>query len=119
MSEKAYPIVAVAENATTTQSRPEPLNMAKARAALEYVQEMLYVDCNGEVHICANEVKRISDKIKDALAAPPRNCDKYATVEEAKKRFEVAYKDKVGFINFYKDTFAWLYADADESEAAK
>lgn len=57
----------------------------KLREALEYVQEMFYVDCNGEVHICANEVKRISDKIKDALAAPPRNCD-VGTAEEQQAR---------------------------------
>jgi len=60
-------------------------NMAKLRGALGYVQEMLYVDCNGEVHICANEVKRISDKIKDALAAPARNCDALSAQEQTER----------------------------------
>lgn len=115
MSEKAYPIVAVAENETTTQSRPDPLNMAECRSALEAIADSART---GSISTLPS-AKLILRTCEKALAAPPRNCDKYATVEEAKKRFEVAYKDKVGFINFYKDTFAWLYADAKESEAAK
>ena len=62
-------------------------NIAELREALGYVQEMLYVDCNGEVHICANEVKRISEKIKDALAASARNCD-VGTAQEHTDRFK-------------------------------
>ena len=60
--------------------------------------------------VCA----RLSARIDAALDAPPRNCDRYATPNDAMKAFEAFMRQqgKLGFINPYTEAFKWLFAPA-------
>ena len=68
---------------------------------------------NGSASICA-----LVDKAKNALAAPARNCDVYATHNDAMQAFEVFVREqgKLGFINPFTEAFKWLLAPATEKE---
>ena len=94
-------------NSPTYQAHPPVGNAAKLREALVAIKE---VNDTRPHDAKGNE---INDIITEALVAPPRNCDRFENVEDAKKAFEAAFKNKVGFINFYKDTFDWLFATAE------
>ena len=99
MKEKNYPIVAVskteittpvavAENATTTQSRPEPLNMAKAREALTTIQRLASDAVGGNLDAWANyvRIRQIQALAEIALVTPARQCD-VGTPAEQTARF--------------------------------
>jgi hypothetical protein len=109
--------VAVAENATTTQSRPEPLNMAECRSALEAIADSARTGSISTLPF-AKLVLRTCEK---ALAAPPRNCD----LPNIDERFnEVCHEGKYCCECKYDDQgtdckAAWLLDTADESEAEK
>ena len=91
MSEPFNPTVAVAENATTTQAQPEPLNMAKARAALVQVELFLSrIERHGHPTLNPGDrcdacegTEELRELVCAALAEPYRNCDKYPTHKEA------------------------------------
>lgn len=82
-----YASAEIAAAAWNRRASDKPLNAAAMREAVEFLQEMLYVDCNGEVHICAADVNKIIFRIRKALSAPPRNCDVYSSVAEARNAF--------------------------------
>ena len=105
-------------------------DVAALRKALEYVKEMFYVDCNGEVHICANEVDRILNNIDTALAAPARNVgrfDEYHDAIDAWHREERCLRRHMDGGTCEKDPLAptlspvcfarWLFALAEGKEA--
>ena len=52
-----------------------------------------------------------------ALAAPPRNCNRFSTWEEANKAFEKENAHRIGFMNLYTDVLKWLFATAKEGGA--
>ena len=121
MSEKNYPIVAVAENATTTQAKPKPLNMAKARAALVEIIEYLepirkWTMPSKENHTRLTAlfaaVDTVYTKAKAALAAPARNCERYVTLESAL----AAWREQPPSVGPFDN---WLFDYAKESEAEK
>lgn len=58
-------------------------NAAKLREALEKVRDSFYVNDYGDYQVECGD--KVSDLVDAALAAPARNCDIYATVEEARK----------------------------------
>ena len=109
--------VAVAENATTTQAQPKPLNMAECRSALEAIADSART---GSISTLPS-AKLILRTCEKALAAPPRNCD----LPNIDERFnKVCHETK----NCYDCKFdasnlgcvaAWLLDTADESEATK
>ena len=87
--------VAVAENATTTQAQPKPLNMAKARAALVEIIEYLepirkWTMPSKENHTRLTAlfaaVDTVYTKAKAALAEPVKNCE-MGTIKEQSQRF--------------------------------
>ena len=115
-------MVAVAENATTTQTRPEPLNMAKAREALknaaEAAEEIMEALRQGKKTLAFNTANYIVGIARTALMEPPRNCEKYANHNDAMKAFEAFVREqgKLGFINPYTEAFKWLFAPATKKE---
>ena len=59
-------------------------NAAKLREALKAIGGL----CAGLMPTWDGAVGRIKDMAETALAAPPRNCDRFATVDEARKAHE-------------------------------
>ena len=96
----------------------------KLREALKMC--LLYIACAESVGIgtitlndkVKLDPKKIIKSAKEALAAPPRNCDKYANHNDAMKAFEAFVREqgKLGFINPYTEAFKWLFAPATEQE---
>ena len=93
-------------------------NGAKLREALEFAEDELW----------AHGLFDASKRIASALAAPPRNCDKYATADEALKAQEQMFNDsnfangecKLGCPECDNPRvgckIAWLFAPATEKE---
>ena len=112
-------LVAVAENATTTQARPEPLNMAKARAALVQVELFLSrIERHGHPTLNPGDrcdacegTEELRELVCAALAEPYRNCDKYPTHKEALDAWLDADPKESGCCD------EWFYKIAKESEA--
>jgi len=100
-------------------------NVQKMREALEYV---LLCDATDETAMedgltdadriaeYADHIEECQKKAKAALAAPPRNCDRFNTWEEANKAFAKENAHRIGFMNLYTDVLKWLYASATEKE---
>ena len=63
------------------------------------------------------EAARVAAAMR-AYKREPRNCDKYATHNDAMKAFEVfvCEQGKLGFINPFTEAFKWLFAPATEKE---
>ena len=81
-----------------------PGNAAAMRAALVSVKEKL----SGWW-----EWLEVEDAVEAALAAPARNCDRFATADEARKAFEAAHSRGI-VRNLYTEAFDWLFAPAKE-----
>lgn len=90
---------------------------AKLRKALETLLNLAYEvqDANSECgpRVCIT-AQFIIDEAKSALTAPPRNCDRFSTWEEANKAFEKENAHRIGFMNLYTDVLKWLFAPATE-----
>ncbi len=54
----------------------------------------------------------LRDKALAALSAPARNCDRFATAEEARRAFESAHSHGIVH-NLYTAAFGWLFAPAE------
>lgn len=100
--------VAVAENATTTQAKPKPLNMAECRSALEAIADSART---GSISTLPS-AKLILRTCELALAAPARNCERYATLESAL----AAWREQPPSVGPFDN---WLFDYTKESEAAK
>ena len=108
-------------------------NAAKMREALEFCVKGMCGFCRmdaearGMTTECVNGCEALR-KAKAALAAPPRNCDKYATADEALKAQEQMFNDsnfangecKLGCPECDNPRvgckIAWLFAPATEQE---
>ena len=64
-------------------------NMAAMREALEAARDLLLPQCNGGTAF-AKACGETVNKIMDALAAPPRNCD-VGTADEQTRRMDAEY----------------------------
>ena len=104
--------------------RRERGNMAAMREALEVIDkntDLLDIaeDIAPKLHpshsFVAVQIRKI---VRAALATPPRNCDKYATYNDAMQAFDAFVREqgKLGFINLYTESFKWLFAHATEKE---
>lgn len=84
---------------------------AKLREALENLYDQI---CHGETeqHVAANR-----QMIRAALAAPPRNCDRFATADEAFHAWNNTVDTPGG--GTYVGLMDWLYAPATEQEGGK
>ena len=99
------------------EHRRECGDMAKLREFARLVSHMNDDGYwNGSASVCA-----LVGKAKAALAAPPRNCDKYATYNDAMQAFDAFVREqgKLGFINLYTESFKWLLATATEKKGVK
>ncbi len=119
--------LAAAHKRELDELRKQVGNAAKSREALSAALDMIF-----DLQVCnrspiANSVYAVRRKIKDALAAPPRNCDLLFKVEGttwniADKAWRVfkrthpdAYFDTPNLVRCIE----WLFATADESEVSK
>ena len=63
----------------------------------------------------------IAEEIRQALSAPPRNCDRFATIDEARKAHEEYRGDYImrasNIFDFPMEFEAWLFAPATEGGA--
>ena len=93
-------------------------NAAAMREALEKITALLGECYNGELYEKADEAIAVADA---ALAAPPRNCDKYKTPEESIRMFESYIREswKLGFINPFTEVVKWLFEPAAERKGDK
>lgn len=91
---------------------------AKLREALKATLDLLWDIHNANRSPQSNQAYAVIRQIKAALAAPPRNCDKYANYIDAMEAFDVFAREqgKLGFINPYTEAFKWLFAPATEKE---
>lgn len=105
---------AIAENA--------PGNAAAMREALEYAERWLHgilQFCDRrtrgeEIRVPALSAFGTVDRIRAALSAPARNCDRFATHNEAKAAFLHSYFGPTE-PDFVENAFArWLFAPAQE-----
>lgn len=69
-----------------------PTDSAAMRKALEAARDLLLPQCNGGTAF-AKACSSTVNKIVDALAKPPRNCDRFETEDEMKSAF-IAYYNK-------------------------
>jgi hypothetical protein len=81
---------------------------AKLREALENLYDQI---CHGETeqHVAANR-----QMIRAALSAPPRNCDRFATADEAFHAWNNTVDTPGG--GAYVGLMDWLFAPATEKE---
>lgn len=84
-----------------------PGNAAALREALKHAREVLAL--NGFVEPVV--------RCDAALAAPARNCDRFATAEEARRAFESAHSHGIVH-NLYTAAFDWLFATAEGGDHA-
>jgi hypothetical protein len=84
-----------------------------AESAAEIMERVRHKD-----RLAFNIANYIEGVARTALAAPARNCDKYANHNDAMKAFEAFVREqgKLGFINPYTEAFKWLFAPATEKE---
>ena len=89
-------------------------NAAAMREALRDSSALLAV-VHGDEY--ADEITRQLDANTAALAAPARNCDRFATADEARRAFESAHSHGI-VRNLYTAAFDWLFAPAEGGDHA-
>ena len=110
----------VLANRLDAAHRRERGDCAKLREALEMLRELLGDLLrlgDAEYH---DDFSNFCDIIDAALSAPPRNCDRFATVDEARKAHEEYRGDYImrasNKFDFPMKFEAWLLATATEKE---
>jgi len=114
-------------NKTNEEWRQKLGDAAKLREALKATLDLFWDIHNANRSPQSNQAYAVIRKIKAALSAPPRNCDRFTTVDEARKAHE-AICEKYGKCHngcplnneeHYSafDCFeAWLFAPATEQK---
>lgn len=97
---------AIADERLDKLMRSTPCNAAALRAALE--RALKWWTEMGNIL----EREAVFKQIRAALAAPARNCDRFATAEEARMAFEDAHSREI-ILNLYTAAFDWLFATAE------
>ena len=94
-------------------------NAAKLREALTDAEKTLY-DSSRSMYGIPPHLHALLARIRAALSAPPRNCDRFATVDEARKAHEEYRGDYImrasNKFDFPMKFEAWLFAPATEKE---
>lgn len=96
-------------------------NAAKMREALEWLFGFGYITTDGGFHM--PDAKMARNKIEEALAAPPRNCD-IGTAEEQAERYMNFCRNHpkcigcpcVGRVKYNQCEFAWLQMPYEEAK---
>ena len=91
------------------QKQSSPGNAAAMREALKESTAILAVVRGDEYE---EDITRQIDRNTDALAAPARNCDRFATADDARRAFESAHSHGIVH-NLYTAAFDWLFARAE------
>lgn len=87
-------------------------HMAKMREALKKCVNYLNV---GDVGLCKGECDGLREVMQKALSAPARNCDLYATENEAWDAFCEAHPDAVCPSDYWSEYYQmWLFAKREE-----
>lgn len=85
-------------------------NVQKMREAIETALTIIRGIINGTIARTNNSVFDCRDKLKEALAAPPRNCDIYGDYDSICKAWEKSVR--TGGLTFGE----WTFAQAMEKE---
>lgn len=99
--------VAVSKMETTTPTCEKSSQVGNAAAMREALEEILD-ETNRSVY-CIDHIRCLAES---ALAAPPRNCDRFYSFEEAQKRF----LRETGSLIVAEDILDWLFAEAKGKE---
>ena len=83
-------------------------NVAKLREALERI-----LDYWGHLDFTYPPERKLRDAAREALATPPRNCDRFATLEEALEHFEQIYFGPTEPEPVSEAFERWLFAAAE------
>lgn len=111
---------AVTKTETTTKESLGVGNTAKLYEALEAIDkntDLLDIAENiaPKLHpshsFVAVQIRKI---VRDALAAPPRNCDRFENYGDALEAFEkqIRSEGRLGFVNLFIEVVKWLFAEA-------
>jgi len=96
-------------------------NGAKMHEALKTALDLILPQCNGGTAF-AKACNEVANKIIDALAAPPRNCDHYKTPEEADEAFRKLCRSHISCMGcqclYFKESCkaTFLYAEYNEKK---
>lgn len=114
------------ENVNSGAASDTAGNSAKLREALDYCRDMvadLIHHIGHDEDYLEREMKELVAKCNTALAAPPRNCERFATADDAKREFNYlwnfVWQRGGGCLNErnYEEEFErWLFAHATEKE---
>ena len=113
MREEDYADIRREANRLEAAQKREAGDAAKLREALKAIGGL----CAGLMPTWDGAVGRIKDMAETALAAPPRNCDRFASAEEAWDAYDEwveSYRAQGKTAPF--NEFGWLFATATEKE---
>ena len=122
--------LAIEDGLHKRDKQSSPGNAAALRAALEWVADFSsddYVD--DEYSIDGQNLQKAAERARAALSAPARNCDRFATAEEAVAAFADhlrAWENAHGIFSECPDhpvkvpagAFAWLFDKAEGGDHA-
>jgi hypothetical protein len=94
-------------NAATCKDSLQVGNAAKMREALRKCDNYLDI---GDAGLCASEVRAMYEVMQEALSAPARNCDLYATDDEAYQAYLKVMENTPEEERVYFES--WLFAEA-------
>ena len=104
---KASEVVAHFARLLIKAETPAPGNALKIREALQWVDRFFSYDGSGTSTDAATLAIEASTKTRDALAAPPRNCDLYKDCNAAWKAYNaIADRERLPGFDF------WLFEEA-------
>ena len=94
-----------------------PGNAAAMREALEWVAQFLELGVDDDRGADGQNLTTAAEMARDAIASPARNCDRFATAEDARREFEKAHSREIVH-NLYTAAFDWLFATAEGGDHA-
>lgn len=87
-------------------------NGAKMREALECIDSIAKYLEAGTIRDVQHAYRNIQDRVRIALAAPPRNCDRFVSSEEALSAYSATYLDDDDARPHYATLTHFLFAEA-------
>lgn len=99
----------------------QPSNAAKMREALEWVADFSSDDhIDDEYSTDGENLQRAAERARAALAAPPRNCDRFATYKEAVEAYRAWAERTTGDVSNVsgRGMLGWLFAPAEGGDHA-
>lgn len=121
--------LAIEDGLHKRDKQSDPGNAAALREALENVERvarfcaeaprhtLAYPTDTARADVLYSRIAELGSVARAALAAPARNCDRFATADDARRAFESAHSHGIVH-NLYTAAFDWLF-DMVEKGGAK